>query len=319
MQKSNPRIVLYGIFTSVFFMAGIAKVAALVGIASIFFPELAALSYDVFVRPHGVWARAPLMLVITPAVAALLGVLVTRYMPYGLGSITVCILGSIAIIKLLRSPIAPAISASFLALTLDVTSWWYPASILIDCCVLAGLAVIYQRFVAVGLLPVQHIATDALDDELERLPAQFAWIPFFAVFLLLVYLVSSLSGIRMIFFPPLVVIAFEMFSHMDICPWAQRPGLLPLICTFVAAVGVVTVAYFGVGVISTILAMLIGAATLRLSRVHAIPALAIGLLPQVMPHADWHFPLAVGIGSTLLIACFLIFKNFTVAKQRVPG
>jgi hypothetical protein len=319
MHKSDSRIVLFGIVASLCFMGGIAKAASVAGIASILFPELAALSYDVFVRPRGVWAHAPLMLAITPTITALLGMVVTRYMPYGPWSIAACVLGSIMIIKVLRSPVAPAISACFLALALGETSWLYPASILIGTCLLAGLSIAYQRLFAASQPPTRPNAVDALDNELERVPRQFAWVPFFTAFLLLAYLFSKWIGMRMVFFPPLAVIAFEMFAHADICPWAQRPIILPCVCTVTAAAGVAALAFFGVGVVSTILAMLAGVVTLRLSRVHVTPALAVALLPQVMRHADWHFPLAVGVGSALLTMSFLTFKQFSSADQRVPG
>ena len=309
MQKSDSRIVLSGIFASLFFMGGIAKAASMTGIAAILFPELAALSYDVFVRPRGVWARAPLMLAITPAITAVLGVVVTRYIPYGPWSIAICIFGSIAIIKVLRSPVAPAISACFLALALGQTSWWYPGSILFGTCLLAGLSMGRHRLFPGGQVSKRPSAGDVLDDELERVPRQFAWVPFFTAFLLLAYLLSTWIGMRMVFFPPLVVMAFEMFAHADKCPWAQRPLILPGVCMITAAVGVAALTFFGIGVVSTILAMLVGVVTLRLSRVHAIPALAIGLLPQVMPHVDWYFPLAVGVGSALLTMSFLAFKK----------
>ena len=63
--------------------------------------------------------------------------------------------------------------------------------------------------------------------------------------------------------------------------------------------------------------MLFGVVMLRATRLHAIPALAIGLLPQVMTGADWHFPIAVGIGSTLLTASFLLFEKASVAGRQV--
>jgi hypothetical protein len=154
-----------------------------------------------------------------------------------------------------------------------------------------------------------------VDDEIESLPEQFRWVPFFVVFLGAAYLLSIATGMRMVFFPPLVVIVFEMFAHADVCPWAKRPMLLPAVCTLAAAAGVATLAAFGPGIISTVMAMLFGVVMLRMTRLHAIPALAIGLLPQVMTRPDWHFPLAVGIGSTLLTASFLLFEKSSGAGR----
>jgi hypothetical protein len=317
MRITEPRRVMLAVLISLCFMGSIARAASATGMALLLFPELAALSYDVFLRPRGTWARAPWMLAVSPALAAVLGVLVTRYLPYSAVSIAVCIVGTMVILKLMRSPIVPAISACFLALSLGETSWLYPLSILIGTAALAVLSVIYRRCFDTGPAQAAPRISDRVDDEIESLPDQFMWLPFFVVFLGAAYLLSIATGMRMVFFPPLVVIAFEMFAHADVCPWAQRPVLLPAICTLAAVVGVVALSAFGPGIISTVVAMLFGVVMLRVTRVHAIPALAIGLLPQVMKGADWHFPLAIGMGSALLTTSFLFFKKLSASGRRV--
>ncbi|EQD73089.1 hypothetical protein B1A_05127, partial [mine drainage metagenome] len=40
------------------YIGGIAEVALISGISHVLFPELAALSYDIFKRPQGKWASA---------------------------------------------------------------------------------------------------------------------------------------------------------------------------------------------------------------------------------------------------------------------
>lgn len=317
MNSSKPRHIVLPVVVSLCFMGGIAAAASATGIALLLFPELAALSYDVFLRPRGKWARAPWMLALSPALTAALGVLVTRYLPYSAASIVICIVGAMLILKIMRSPIAPAISACFLALSLGEKSWLYPFAVLVGTGALAILSTAYRKlFDKDAVHPAPSVA-NRVNDEIESLPEQYLWVPFFVALLGAAYLLSMLTGIRMVLFPPLVVIAYEMFAHADVCPWAQRPLLLPTLSTLAAAVGVALVTALGVGVASTVLAMLFGVVMLRVTRFHAIPALAIGLLPQVMPHADWHFPLAVGIGSTLLTASFLVFKKSSVPRRVV--
>jgi len=317
MRTAESRRIMSAVLISLCFMCGVAKAASAAGMALLLFPELAALSYDVFLRPRGTWARAPWMLALSPAVTAVLGVLVTRYLPYSAASIAICILGAMIILKFMRSPIAPAISACFLALSLGEKSWLYPLAILLGTGALAVLSSAYRRFNDQEAAHAAPSAADRVDDEIESLPERFLWVPFFVVFLGATYLLSMATGMRMVFFPPLIVIAFEMFAHADVCPWAQRPLLLPAVCTLAAAAGVAALATFGPGVTSTVLAMLFGVVMLRATRLHAIPALAIGLLPQVMTRADWHFPLAVGIGSTLLTASFLLFEKSSGAGRQV--
>ncbi|MBU6491626.1 MAG: HPP family protein [Burkholderiales bacterium] len=99
-----------------------------------------------------------------------------------------------------------------------------------------------------------------------------------------------------------------MFAHAEVCPWAKRPLALPLACTLTAAAGLGALLFFGAGPLSVTVAALIGIVTLRLLRLHIPPALAVGLLPQVMPHADWRFPLAVATGTLTLTAAFMISR-----------
>ena len=116
-------------------------------------------------------------------------------------------------------------------------------------------------------------AADRVDDEIESLPEQFLWMPFFIAFLGATYLLSMATGMRMVFSPPPVVIAFESFAHADVCPWARRPVLLPAVCTLAAAAGVAALTIYGPAITSTLLAMLFGVVMLRATRLHAIPAL----------------------------------------------
>src|ERR1700754_1312413 len=141
---------MLGPVLSVVLLAVVAKAALLTGVFYVLFPELAALSYDVFTRPAGAWARSPVMLAITPAVTAALGTALTQAMAYSLWSVAMTIAGAILIIGLMRSPIMPAISAAFLPLVFGITSWWYPISIAAVMASLALASKAYGRLVTSG-------------------------------------------------------------------------------------------------------------------------------------------------------------------------
>jgi hypothetical protein len=94
---------LFAEFLAVMFSGGIGLAADTTGISLILFPEIAALSFDVFSRPRGKWATQPLRLIITPTITAALGVIVTRHWEYGAIAITAITLLSLVTIKLLRS------------------------------------------------------------------------------------------------------------------------------------------------------------------------------------------------------------------------
>jgi hypothetical protein len=298
---------LFGDVATAIYIALIAVIAQGTGLFYVLFPELGALSHDILRRPHGTWARAPVMLVVTPFLTAFVGTLVTDHLAYGLGSVLLTIGGAILIIWLLRSPIAPAISAGLLPLTLGLSSWWYPPSLLIGTGLLAGIASVRR-----GIVPAPVEAPsprDRADDAVEEAPGDYSWTPFFLVFLLGAILVAGLTGWRFVLFPPLVVIAFEMFAHAKVCPWAGRPLVLPVACGLTAAAGVFIVGLLGVGPLAASCSVIFGVVVLRAFDLHVPPALAVGLLPLVMRHPNYEYPVSVMFGTLLLTLTFLAWRR----------
>ncbi len=299
--------------TALAYIGGIAEIAALTGISYILFPELAALAYDVFKRPMGTWARSPVMLVVTPLITAIFGVLLEQHLGYGVVSILLAVSFALLVIKLLNSPIAPAIPAGLLPIVLEEKSWWYPAAILFGTSLLVISLFIYRKAFAKFIDKKEKLA-DVVDDIVEQPPRQYAWLPFFLVFLLLDIYLAKLTGLRFILFPPLTVIAFEMFAHSDVCPWAEKPALLVLACMMAATVGVGAVMVSGNNPWSVMVVLAFSMGIIRAFRLHAPPAVAVGLLPFVIGRPDFWFPLSVGAGTILLISTFAVYRAFVLRK-----
>ena len=183
------------------YIGAIAVLAHVAGVAYILFPELGALSHDIFKRPHGAWARAPVQLVLTPAVTALLGTLLTRHLAYGPAAVLLSVGSSILVIRVLRSPIAPAISAGLLPLALGIRSWLYAPAILIGTVALALLSLPWRRLMP----PARPTVRDLADDITERPPSRYGWVTFFLGFVAVGATIAALSGQRLLLYPPLVV------------------------------------------------------------------------------------------------------------------
>jgi hypothetical protein len=282
---------------SVVFLALVAKAALLTGVIYVLFPELAALSYDLFTRPAGAWARLPVMLAVTPAVTAAMGTAITEAMMYSLSSVAMTIAGAIPIIGLMRSPISPAISAAFLAL----------------------VSMLYGRILASGdFLQAPTLDTMAHADEIERATRLRMWLPIviFLAFVLLAYGLADVTGLRLILFPPLVMTAFEIFTNANIRPWAKRPLTLPLVCTITTSMGFAVLLCFGAGPLSGVISLLVGIVAMRALRLHCPLARTVGLLPQIMLHPDWQFVLAVALGSAALVGAFLPARPVLLIKAR---
>jgi hypothetical protein len=276
----------------------IALIAQATGIFYVLFPELGALGHDVLKRPRGTWASAPLLLVATPFLTAFGGTLITRYLQYGVAAVLLDVGYSVLVIAAMRSPIAPAISAGLLPLCLGIRSWWYPPSLLIGTGLLAATAALRLR---IQRIPPQawKDSQDLADDIVEEPPGGYGWVPFFAAFFLVTIAASEITGWRLVLFPPLVVIAFEAFAHSTVCPWAGRPLALTFACGVTALAGVLCANHLGTGPLGAMSSMLVGVGLLRVLDLHVPPALAVGLLPFVIPHPDYRFPLAVALGTAI--------------------
>lgn len=291
---------------TIVFVSTISAMAQMTGFSSLLFPEIGALSNEVFRKPHGVWSNAPLLLIVTPFCAGLIGTIITHFLPYGFLAVLVSIIAGLIVIRLLGSPVTPAISAGLLPVTLGDSAWLYPCSLLVGAMLLSGAARARRRIV-----PPEKSKSGSPDETHSQASAarDLSWVPFLAAFFLLSASLASLTGWRFLMFPPLAVIAFEMFAHASICPWAQRPLLLPVACGLTITAGIFIVGYLGNGAPAAALTMLFGTATLRMLAFHAPPALAVGLLPFVMPRPDYLHGFSVVCGAALLTFVFLLWRK----------
>jgi hypothetical protein len=294
------------------YIAIVATIASVTGAVYVLFPELGALSHDVFTRPRGSWARAPILLVITPVLTAAIGTLATRHLPYGYVSVILTVGGALAVIELLRSPIAPAISAGLLPLVLGVKSWWYPPAIVLGTVMLAASSLVWQRFNVEPEASARHNSPMRGASPLRPIGALM-------LFVLMAVFFVNLTHLRFILFPPLVVIGFEMFVHPMHCPWATRPMRLPVVCILTASGGLVARHIFGVGAIASLFSMGWGVVMLRVFDLHVPPALAVALLPQVMEAPTILYPLSVAIGTSMLSGAFIAYHGFATPSLPVDS
>lgn len=281
----------------------------------LFFPGLAALSHDVLTRPWGKWASQPGRLIVTPALGAAVGTLITRIFPYGVLAILLVVISCLLLLALLKSNIAPAIAAGVLPLFLGITSWLYPASIVVSLVVLVLILLPWQRHCR-RKYPGLHASDANADDVLETLPSGNAWVlPFFG-FLTLMAFCATASGLQLVLFPPLIVIAYEMFAHPTTCPWAGKPLALPTACFLTATAGWGAVSLFGSGGVAAGCGLVFGIIALRLLRLRMPPALAIGLLPLVINSPSIKYPISVAIGAGALTLTYQLYQRWFTGQGR---
>jgi hypothetical protein len=273
------------------------------------FPELGALAADVLVRPNGAWAREPWKLIVTPTVTAAVGIVIGRHLPYGVLGILITMALSIGIIFVLRSSVAPAISAGVLPLVLGVRSWLYPLSILFGLSILAAVLFLWKRSGPGKTLMRGHSGEAEAIEILESGPHGKNWLLALFLFTGVVGAIAQVTGLRFILFPPLVVMAYEMFGHPHTCAWAKPPLLFPIACFLAAGVGVGFDRWLGVTPLAVAAALAVCLVIVRAFKLRMPPALSIGLLPFVMKSPTLIYAVSVGVGSAALTAAFVFFHK----------
>jgi hypothetical protein len=294
------------------FVAGMTATAVGTGCFYILFPEMGALAQDVLTRPKGAWSNVPVRLVITPGLAAILGVLIVHNFSYGYLSVLLAVGSAVVVLKVLQSPIVPSLSAALLPVVFEERSWWYPLAVFAEGAILVLLSAGWKRFPlgsfrALHLPPISNAVPNSSSEQNEF---RHLWMIPLAAFLVFSVLLVKLTGIRMLLFPPLAVVAFELFSKPKTCSWATKPLLVPLACFLTAMGGLCAYRLWGVSAITAAISMAWGFAVLYALKIHLPPAMAVGLIPLIIKNPTISFPISVGAGTLFLMMCHWCYRRF---------
>jgi hypothetical protein len=302
------------------YLAAITALGQASGLKLLLFPELGALASVVFCDPASRWARSPLLLVLTPSLTAVLGLVVSASLPYGPLSVLLVVAAGLLVLWGLRSPVAPALSAGYLPLALGIHDWTYPLAILLGTSALVlvsrlqGLGQRHRRgrgaapSAAASTADSRSAAHGALPAARgpglpQRLPSPRIWLLPLLVVLAGALGLGQLLGTRLVLYPPLLVIAWETLVHRDRSPWRSRYVALLSATTLAAALGLWLALSFGARhTPAAFLAVLVTAVLLRGLRLTCPPAFAVALLPLVLPQPPLAFPLFVLVGGAWLVA-----------------
>jgi hypothetical protein len=302
------------------FIGAIAWMAHSTGIALFLFPELAALSHDVITRPHGKWASQPWRLILTPTLTAIIGLYLTRHLNYAALNMALIVALSLIAIKLMTSTIAPAISAGALPMVLSERSWLYPLAIFLGVGLLVVLLLLWRRYGPRDDHPTRSEAEHSqLVDALEAPPHDRLWAIVLMAFVLALGAAAQITGLRFLLFPPLIVMAYELFGHPEVPGWMKRPALFPIVCLLTASIGLLTHHTLHASFFAAMVTVLCSVIILHLFDVHMPPALAVGLLPFVMTAPDYRFPLSVLLGTVALTLYFFGYRRLRNALRTQVG
>jgi hypothetical protein len=302
--------VFLGEILALIYMGAIVLLARKIGFSLLLFPELAALSHDVFTRPRGKWASQPWQLVLTPTITAFFGLFVVRHTNFNALALTLIVAVSLLVIKLLKSTMAPAISAGVLPMVLVEGSWIYPVAVFAGLSLLALVLLAWKRYTPKNyrLSSEEEIDSKVIDD-LEAPPHDRLWSAALLVFVLALATLAQVTVLFFLIFPPLIVVAYEILGHPEVPGWMARPILFPLISFLTAAVGLEFCHVFDAGFVGVIVTMLCSVAILKVFKVHMPPALTVGIIPFVMKAPDYRYPISVLMGTIALMSYFWAYSR----------
>lgn len=277
-----------GYSLSLVLIVSMAGVAALLGHRELLFPEYGALCAGAFVHRIPAWRAKLIDVVLYPALAALIGVVLNRVgVPSGVGW-SLSLAAVLVLMRLGASAMVPSISAGLLPILLHFTSFLYPVAVVVTTSVLAV---------------AMHIV-----DRAQSRPAQPPQ-PALRMVLLYWALVSALgavaisSDVKYAAAPPLMVAVFELLKSNG-AQAAPKTAVLAAAAVIGVAAHVTLVSWPLTAAVSVIGVMVAS----KLVKVVLPPAYALGLLPMLVPGAaQWRYAIEAAAGSAVTVGLAVIW------------
>lgn len=282
-----------GLILAIGYCSLVGGLSTLPGWGFLLFPELGPLAATVLSRPHGRWASSPWQLIGVPTAAAVCGLWLSNHVAIESLALLLAVLAVRLFLTLLRSSLAPALSAGALPVILGIHSWFYPVQIAIGLIGLTGVLAVLRRR--------QGKPGEAGARVAEAVAAEPGWQMSWWIYLTLMVGLVQLTGWRMLLLPPLIVLSHERFAEPRHCPWLGRAWLLPLACGTAGGVGLLTAQLLKPH-IALAMAVSLGLNVLLMQRLRMWlpPLLAVGLLPFLIPHVDGRYVLGITLSAAVL-------------------
>ena len=136
------------------------------------------------------------------------------------------------------------------------------------------------------------------------------------IFVVALGIAAQATDLRFLLFPPLIVMAYELFGHPEVPEWMRRPILFPVVCLLTASIGLLTHHFIHANFVAVMLTFLCSVGILSFFDLHMPPALAVGLLPFVIRLPDYRFPFSVLLGTLSLGLYFSGYKRLQKRLRR---
>ena len=269
-------------------VAPMLAIAGVVHKTSMIFPEGAALSFGVFVLCIPGWTVSRWRLIVVLPIAALMGMgLSVLNLPLSLAMI-LGITGVLILLHVLRSLLAPSLSAALIPILFHIHSWFYPSTVLGVSIAVTVIGVLVSRSAPKAPRPV------ILN---ERFALTFK---FFIIAVLWISVATVLHLPAATLAPPLFVSTYDVAKGTTSFPLEVGRALLFFALGFT---GVVMLSLMHSDAFAGLLTFTIGLSYMAIARRYHPPILSVALLALIVGHVvDWKFGLCLMVGSLSLYA-----------------
>lgn len=290
-------------------------IAGAAGAPQLIFPEGAALAFGVIALRIVAWREAPGVLLMAPASAAGVGVALARLSGPAWARELVALTAALVVLRLLRSRLAPVISAAMLPVVFGTRSWSFVGAV-------AAIGAVLAAFEAASRTRAVHSEPGGVRGLLFRGlgaaptgPTVLGWV-LVATWVVIAGPILHLPAAALA--PPLFVATFEWLARSQ--PSA-KVGLSQWSATIAAAgLGAALAYIIHPGWVGGCVAVTLGIAMLVVSSVPHPPALAVALIPQVAGAGHpVRFVAAVSLGSAALYTAASVVHHCIFSRRREAG
>lgn len=273
----------------------------------IIFPEIGALCLGLWIIPKQIWRIKRWQIPILFTLAALLGVMLVRYisLPWSIQLEIgfACVAG---LLLTLRSTMTPALSACMLPIVMGSSSWIYPMTVFLLTSILAigqwVLERVHWREKATGSMVSPTFP--------QKMILKLRWMGIgrwmgMMIVLAPILLFAQYTHVHLLVVPPLIVTLVEFTNALS--GFRDRPFQIWAMIVLCACIGTFSVSVLHETWQCPLWICSLLTTSVILSFFHGIgkyfaPALALALVPQIIPATESpFFPIYVAIGAAYFI------------------
>jgi hypothetical protein len=266
-----------------------------------FVPELAVLCFGILRYPSGRWATDRIGSILGPTLSALVSTWISIQIGKNPFGVVLSLAATIAILRVLKSVVFPAISAGLFAVLFQINSFSYPLYMFLSCLIVSLVSWFFLRKFRLKSLVV--VTSEEPNNSILSPKIAYYLVCNFGIILL-----SFHFDLPFLIVPPLFVVFLDKIESEDLFDKKILIKELGVLLTS-SSIGIILNSSLGLSFISITLSLLTSISILSILRVSVLPIIALGLLPMVVNSSSISYPASVTASFLLITLLSVSFKK----------